>query len=70
MVSHKLTIIYFYDKQWELFTENWRNILCFQLEENQAEIRNMLTYIFKGVFVHRYRYSILFVFVVVNSHRM
>ncbi|KAK7478980.1 hypothetical protein BaRGS_00029741 [Batillaria attramentaria] len=26
-----------------------------ELEENQAEIRNMLTYIFKGVFVHRYR---------------
>ncbi|XP_053403143.1 cohesin subunit SA-1-like [Mercenaria mercenaria] len=24
-----------------------------ELEENQAEIRNMLTYIFKGVFVHR-----------------
>ncbi|XP_065924838.1 cohesin subunit SA-1 isoform X1 [Magallana gigas] len=28
-----------------------------ELEENQAEIRNMLTYIFKGVFVHRYRDS-------------
>ena len=27
----------------------------FQYEENQEEIRNMLTYIFKGVFVHRYR---------------
>ena len=27
-----------------------------ELEENQAEIRNMLTYIFKGVFVHRYRW--------------
>ncbi|KAL5005539.1 hypothetical protein ScPMuIL_018995 [Solemya velum] len=26
-----------------------------ELEENQAEIRSMLTYIFKGVFVHRYR---------------
>ncbi|XP_076097858.1 cohesin subunit SA-2-like isoform X2 [Mytilus galloprovincialis] len=26
-----------------------------ELEENQAEIRNMLTYIFRGVFVHRYR---------------
>ncbi|CAI9736491.1 cohesin subunit SA-1 isoform X1 [Octopus vulgaris] len=26
-----------------------------ELEENQEEIRNMLTYIFKGVFVHRYR---------------
>ena len=26
-----------------------------ELEENQAEIRNMLTYIFKGVFVHRCR---------------
>ena len=26
-----------------------------QIEENQEEIRNMLTYIFKGVFVHRYR---------------
>ena len=26
-----------------------------EIEENQEEIRNMLTYIFKGVFVHRYR---------------
>ncbi|KAL3847142.1 hypothetical protein ACJMK2_018071 [Sinanodonta woodiana] len=26
-----------------------------ELEDNQSEIRNMLTYIFKGVFVHRYR---------------
>ena len=31
-----------------------------ELEENQAEIRNMLTYIFKGVFVHRYRYADMF----------
>ena len=30
-------------------------LLSFQIEENQEEIRNMLTYIFKGVFVHRYR---------------
>ncbi|XP_074657928.1 cohesin subunit SA-2-like isoform X2 [Tubulanus polymorphus] len=29
-----------------------------EMEENQEEIRNMLTYIFKGVFVHRYRDSI------------
>lgn len=33
-------------------------IVMLQLEENQAEIRNMLTYIFKGVFVHRYRYGL------------
>eukprot|EP00918_Siedleckia_nematoides_P083545 GHVU01183142.1.p1 GENE.GHVU01183142.1~~GHVU01183142.1.p1 ORF type:complete len:1040 (+),score=187.25 GHVU01183142.1:368-3121(+) len=26
-----------------------------EIEENQEEIRNMLNYIFKGVFVHRYR---------------
>lgn len=31
------------------------SFICFQVEENQEEIRNMLTYIFKGVFVHRYR---------------
>lgn len=29
-----------------------------EIEENQEEIRNMLTYIFKGVFVHRYRDTI------------
>ena len=26
-----------------------------ELEENMEEIRNMLTYMFKAVFVHRYR---------------
>ena len=26
-----------------------------ELEENVGEIKNMLQYIFKGVFVHRYR---------------
>jgi len=29
-----------------------------ELEENMDEIKNMLTYMFKSVFVHRYRYSI------------
>lgn len=28
----------------------------FQLQENQDEIENMMNAIFKGVFVHRYRY--------------
>ncbi|UYV73194.1 STAG2 [Cordylochernes scorpioides] len=28
---------------------------CVQLEENMEEIKNMLTYMFKSVFVHRYR---------------
>ena len=27
-----------------------------ELEENTEEIKNMLTYMFKAVFVHRYRY--------------
>lgn len=27
-----------------------------ELEENMDEIKNMLTYMFKSVFVHRYRY--------------
>lgn len=26
-----------------------------ELEENMEEVKNMLVYIFKGVFVHRYR---------------
>ena len=28
-----------------------------ELEENTEEIKNMLTYMFKAVFVHRYRYD-------------
>lgn len=28
-----------------------------ELEENMDEIKNMLTYMFKSVFVHRYRYA-------------
>lgn len=28
-----------------------------QLQENQDEIENMMNAIFKGVFVHRYRYA-------------
>lgn len=28
-----------------------------QLQENQDEIENMMNSIFKGIFVHRYRYS-------------
>jgi hypothetical protein len=30
-----------------------------ELEENMDEIKNMLTYMFKAVFVHRYRYRTL-----------
>lgn len=30
-----------------------------QLQENQDEIENMMNAIFKGVFVHRYRYAII-----------
>jgi cohesin complex subunit SA-1/2 len=29
-----------------------------ELEENMDEIKNMLTYMFKAVFVHRYRYQV------------
>lgn len=28
-----------------------------ELEENMEEIKNMLSYMFKSVFVHRYRYT-------------
>lgn len=28
-----------------------------QLQENQDEIENMMNAIFKGVFIHRYRYA-------------
>lgn len=28
-----------------------------ELEENMEEIKNMLSYMFKSVFVHRYRYA-------------
>ena len=31
-----------------------------ELEENTEEIKNMLTYMFKAVFVHRYRYGKIF----------
>ena len=31
-------------------------VFIFQLQENQDEIENMMNAIFKGVFVHRYRY--------------
>ncbi|VEL22622.1 unnamed protein product, partial [Protopolystoma xenopodis] len=31
-----------------------------ELEENMDEVKNMLIYLFKGVFVHRYRYIIVF----------
>ena len=31
-----------------------------ELEENMEEIKNMLTYMFKSVFVHRYRCVIYF----------
>ena len=31
-----------------------------ELEENMDEIKNMLTYMFKSVFVHRYRWAIFF----------
>ena len=33
-----------------------------ELEENTEEIKNMLTYMFKAVFVHRYRYFIILSF--------
>lgn len=29
-----------------------------ELEENMDEIKNMLTYMFKSVFVHRYRWAV------------
>lgn len=31
-------------------------VFTLQLQENQDEIENMMNAIFKGVFVHRYRY--------------
>lgn len=31
-------------------------MFIFQLQENQDDIENMMNAIFKGVFVHRYRY--------------
>lgn len=33
-----------------------------ELEENMDEIKNMLSYMFKSVFVHRYRYIFMIVF--------
>lgn len=31
--------------------------ISLQLQENQDEIENMMNSIFKGIFVHRYRYN-------------
>lgn len=38
------------------FEDFWLTVPFFQLQENQDEIENMMNAIFKGVFVHRYRY--------------
>lgn len=37
---------------------NWC-FFCLQLQENQDEIENMMNSVFKGIFVHRYRYLII-----------
>lgn len=33
-------------------------VFCLQLQENQDEIENMMNSVFKGIFVHRYRYTL------------
>ena len=43
--------------QWNCFFLRLETLMSrrSELEENVGEIKNMLQYIFKGVFVHRYR---------------
>ncbi len=40
------------------YSNNYNELsFSLQLQENQDEIENMMNAIFKGVFVHRYRYA-------------
>lgn len=38
--------------------------LSLQLQENQDEIENMMNSIFKGIFVHRYRYTLCMLMII------
>lgn len=41
-----------------------------ELEENMEEIKNMLSYMFKSVFVHRYRYVVRVLYLLMHTTRL